>query len=96
MVPGSIPSIDLDTHGGDRNCSEQTGYPVSQGSAPGDQGALTSIVGLRSQIFFYKTQPKSEYFPFCFVFQKKKKNYFYRVFPRKTGGYRNPSQNQPP
>ena len=41
MVPGSIPRIDLDTHGGDRNCSEQTGYPVSQGSAPGDQGALT-------------------------------------------------------
>ena len=41
MVPGSIPSIDLDTHGGEKNCSEQTGYPVSQGSAPGDQGALT-------------------------------------------------------
>ena len=41
MVPGSIPSIDLDTHGGEKNCSEKTGYPVSQGSAPGDQGALT-------------------------------------------------------
>ena len=41
MVPGSILSIDLDTHGGEKNCSEQTGYPVSQGSAPGDQGALT-------------------------------------------------------
>ena len=41
MVPGSILSIDLDTHGGEKNCSEQTGYPVSQGSAPGDHRALT-------------------------------------------------------
>ena len=40
MVPGLILSIDLDTHGGEKNRSEQTGYPVSQGSAPGDQGDL--------------------------------------------------------
>ena len=53
MVPGSILSIDLDTHGGEKNCSEQTRYPVSQGSAPGDQGALTKSIVITLELLLY-------------------------------------------